>query len=123
MPLGKSFRVGDATTINFNGDSEIILRKGVWNHEEALLDLGPFEDSVQGIFLRLFGKLAAGETVATAFLNEELGIAADETELVLGLLDELADQDYLVEESSDESARLMKLLIGGSAIGLNRATP
>jgi len=123
MPFGKSLRIGDSTTIYVNGSTEIVLRKGVWNFEEALLDLSPLEDPLQSLLLRLFETLGRGESVCTTTLDADYAIRPQDIDVVLTLLDELAEQAFLVPEGSDESARLMKMIIGGSAIGLDRAVP
>ena len=47
MKTDRIYRLGESTEIFFNGDTEIIFRKGVWNYEEALLDLTGFDEAVQ----------------------------------------------------------------------------
>lgn len=124
MSFMHAFSIAETTTIYFAGGNEIVLRKGIWNHEEAVLDLGLFEDDTKAMFGRVFTRLSTGERVDPATLNVEFGVEAGDADKLLSVLDELADQDFLTREDEVETgAVLMRALVGGSSIGLDRVTP
>lgn len=43
----KKFNLYDNATLFFNSDSEIRFRKGIWNFEEAALDLNDLTDNLK----------------------------------------------------------------------------
>ena len=124
MSFIQAFSIAETTTIYFPGGDEIVFRKGIWNHEEAILDVGIFEDNTKAAFGKVFARLATGKRVDPATLNTEFGVQAEDVDKLLSLLDELAEQDFLTRDEDVESgAVLMRALVGGSSIGLDRVTP
>lgn len=124
MSFMQAFSLAETTTIYFPGGDEVIFRKGIWNHEEAILDVSIFEDDTKDAFTKVFTRLATGDQVDPAALNSELGVQAEDADKLLSLLDELAEQDFLNRgEDVESGAVLMRALVGGSSIGLDRATP
>lgn len=123
MSFMQAFRIAETTTIYFHGGDEIVFRKGIWNHEEAILDISIFEPDTKAVFTQVFRKLSNGGVIEPMTLDTELDVQASDAEKLLALLDELADQDFLVRSSEVETgAVLMRALVGGSSIGLDRAS-
>lgn len=58
MKTDRIYKLGESTELFFNGDTEVIFRKGVWNYEEALLDLSVFDDATQELVVDVMRTLA-----------------------------------------------------------------
>lgn len=115
MAMKKFFSIGEGTTIFFNGEAEIIFRKGIWNYEEAVLDISEFDTDLQETILKIFGALSNHITVTDEDLFSKFGLQPKNLERVLLLLDELSEQDYIINNESDNIKKLIKSLIGGTA--------
>ncbi len=117
MKMEKEYTMGEGTAIFFNGENEIVFRKGVWNYEEAILNISQFDEELQENLLNLFRDLSKGETITDDELFTKYNIS-EQLETVLTLLDELGEQEYINNGYEDHQQRLIKSLIGGkSAMG------
>lgn len=115
MKMINEYRIGESTTIFFNGEAEIIFRKGVWNFEEAILDISVFDEKLQDDMLSVFRELSEGNGIKMDDLFTKFNIDSSDIENVLSLLDELAEQDYLSNGSKENTRKLIASLIGGTA--------
>lgn len=115
MKKDRNYRLGESTEIFFNGDTEIIFRKGVWNYEEALLDLTSFDDAAQEAVLDLMRVLSEGGSIEPAGITERFGTDRDNAEKTAELLEELSEQAYLSNGGEDRIRELITHLIGGTA--------
>ena len=115
MKTDRIYRLGESTEIFFNGDTEIIFRKGVWNYEEALLDLTGFDEAVQETVLDLMRVLAEGGSITDRDIAERFGTDRDNAEKTAELLEELSEQAYLSNGGEERIKELITHLIGGTA--------
>jgi thiazole/oxazole-forming peptide maturase SagC family component len=114
MNTEKQYSLGENTAIFFNGREEIVFRKGVWNYEEADLDISTFDEAAQEGILTMFQALSDGSVVKAGDLSQ-YGIDAGQHEQILSLLDELSQQAYLIDGSESQIQQLITNLIGGTA--------
>ena len=84
--------IPESTELFFNGDTEVIFRKGVWNYEEALLDLSVFDDATQELVLDVMRTLAEGDSITAEKLLDIFGTDQESAEKVAELLEELTEQ-------------------------------
>lgn len=115
MKTDRIYKLGESTEIFFNGDTEITFRKGVWNYEEALLDLSVFDDGAQEIVLAVMRTLSEGGSVTPEALQELFGTDQDNAEKTASLLEELSEQAYLSNGGEQRIKELITHLIGGTA--------
>lgn len=115
MKIEKKYTLGESTTIFFNGESEIIFRKGVWNYEEAVMDIGAFDEDTQEAVLKIFRDMSDGGEVTTDDLFSRYHIDSGDIDNVLSVLDELSEQAYLSDGREDRIKELITNLIGGTA--------
>lgn len=115
MKLGNQYKLGETTEIFFNGEAEIVFRKGIWNYEEALLDISVFDPSMQECVLNVFRYVSEGGEVGAEQLYSDFGMDSSEIDQFLSLLEELAEQAYLSNGKEDRVKQLITNLIGGTA--------
>lgn len=115
MKLEKQYSLGESTAIFFNGETEIVFRKGVWNYEEAVMDITDLSETTQESLLDLFRDVSEGGAVSTDDLFSKYQIDGGEVDRILSLLDELSEQAYLSDGSEDRTKALITNLIGGTA--------
>ena len=107
--------IRESTELFFNGDTEVIFRKGVWNYEEALLDLSVFDDATQELVLDVMRTLAEGDSITAEKLLDIFGTAQESAEKVAELLEELTEQAYISNGAEDRVKELITHLIVGTA--------
>lgn len=115
MKITNNYKLGESTEIFFNGDSEIVFRKGVWNYEEAVMDISMFSENVQEGLLNAFREISDGGQVSTDDLFSRFNIDSGEIDNILSVFDELSEQAYLSDGREDKIKSLIKHLIGGTA--------
>lgn len=82
MKTDRIYKLGESTELFFNGDTEVIFRKGVWNYEEALLDLSVFDDATQELVLDVMRTLAEGDSITAEKLLDIFGTDQESAEKV-----------------------------------------
>lgn len=115
MKIESKYTLSESTTIFFNGESEIIFRKGVWNYEEAVMDISVFDENTQTGLLDIFRDISDGKEIKTDDLFSKYHIDSGEIDSVLSVLDELSEQAYLSDGREDKIKALITNLIGGTA--------
>ena len=65
MKIANQYRLGESTEIFYNGQEEVVFRKGVWNYEEAVLDISQFDDDTGEAILAVFREISEGKAVST----------------------------------------------------------
>ena len=115
MKTDRVYKLGESTEIFFNGDTEVVFRKGVWNYEEALLDLSVFDDAIQELVLDVMRTLAEGESITAGKILDIFGTDQENAEKVGELLEELTEQAYISNGAEDRVKELITHLIGGTA--------
>lgn len=115
MKLLHFYKVQDNVNIYYNGDNEIRFRKGIWNYEEATLDLNWFEtDTIKDAVVDVIKNLQEGKTVDVGDFHSKYHLSSDENSCLIELLDALSEQAYLDDGSNEERDMLLKYLIGGT---------
>lgn len=115
MKLLHTYKIQDNVNVYFNGDNEVRFRKGIWNYEEATLDLNWFEvQSLRDAVFEVVKDLIDGKSIDVGDYHEKYNLTSDENSTIIELLDTLADQEYLNDGSSEELDMLLKCLIGGT---------
>lgn len=115
MKLENHYRIGESTSIFFNGEAEIVFRKGVWNYEEAVMDISGFGEETQDKLLDVFRDISDGGQVSTDDMFSKYAIDGGDIDSVLSVLEELTEQGYLADDSEDKVKKLITNLIGGTA--------
>ena len=102
----------------------IRLRWGIWNFQEATIDLRAEPKQVQRIVSHFFSSLAAGETADTSFANESSLSAVEKANLQVAIR-ELRQAGFLsLERPADNGSEMARVLLGnlnlyGSEANLN----
>lgn len=100
--------------IYFNGQDEIRIRKGIWNHEEAVLGLNEVEPGFRQTLIRIFDLLDRGEAVdLESFLRQER-LAPESEDQMKHILEVLRFQHYLRSEADRTASLLLYDLLGGT---------
>lgn len=115
MKTDRIYKLGESTELFFNGDTEVIFRKGVWNYEEALLDLSVFDDTTQELVLDVMRTLAEGGSLTAEKILDIFGTDRESAEKVAELLEELTEQAYISNGAEDRVKELITHLIVGTA--------
>ncbi len=111
----KCYSLGENTEIFFNGESEIVIRTGVWNYEDAILDISVFDEDMQEKVLDLFRTISEGKKVSEDELTGRFEMDSENADQVQSVLDELAEQAYLSNGYEDRVGQLITRMIGGTA--------
>lgn len=115
MKLLHNYKIQDNVNVYYNGENEVRFRKGIWNYEEATLDLSWFEnDLVKKAVIEIINELADGKIVDIADYHAKYSLSSDDNSCIIELLDALSDQEYLNDGSNEDVDMLMKYLIGGT---------
>ncbi len=115
MKIANQYRLGESTEIFYNGQEEVVFRKGVWNYEEAVLDISQFDDDTGEAILAVFREISEGKAVSTDDLFSRFKIDSGEVDRFLSVLEELTEQGYLSDGKEDRTKQLITHLIGGTA--------
>lgn len=100
MKTDRIYKLGESTELFFNGDTEVIFRKGVWNYEEALPDLSVFDDATQELVLDVMRTLAEGDSITAEKLLDIFG--TEQPEIMSGQIS--LPMEVLSEEDTAEIA-------------------
>lgn len=115
MKLLHNYKVQDNVNIYYNGENEVRFRKGIWNYEEATLDLNWFEnDSIRKAVIEIISELSERKIVDVANYRTKYQLSSEDNSCIIELLDALSDQAYLNDGSDEDLDMLMKYLIGGT---------
>lgn len=110
-----NIKIQDNVNVYFNGENEVRFRKGIWNYEEATLDLNWFEsEALREAVTELVKELAEGNTVNVSLYHTKYKLSAEDNSCLMELVDSLTDQEYLSDGSDDEVNLLLKYLVGGT---------
>ena len=116
----RSYKIGEQTTIIFNGETEIRFRKGVWNIEEACLDISVYDPLLQDAYIAMLSDLADNKQISEEDLFSKYHVPVESIEDILSLLDELSSFHYLINNESDYLKKLIQSLIGGTSVMLSQ---
>jgi len=106
--------LSDSVRIYSNGIDEIRIRKGIWNHEEAILSLEGLSKDLKGSLITLFAQLDDGQPlIAEAIPNQER-LTPEELEQVTQIIEALQYQNYICAEDDPDAVPLLYEILGGT---------
>lgn len=95
-----------------NGKTEFRLRRGVWNYEEAEIDINSFSEPFQHFFRKLIDALCAADGFSVSAI-EESNLGEDEKENLRYLLTQLEAGNYILDiVNRDLNRELSRALLG-----------
>lgn len=110
----KIYRKMPNVSIYYNGAEELRLRKGVWNFEEAALNLNSVSENLAGAIRKVFEAIDENRDYSMEKINAEYELSVDEFMNLSSMLEELYSQNYLCDEESNNIDLILKDLIGGT---------
>jgi thiazole/oxazole-forming peptide maturase SagC family component len=110
------YRLAEGVRI-FRSGEEIRLRKGVWNHKEAVLRLAGLEARSAGLLDAVCEALIQGRDADLAVLGGEAGMSRQELIPFSELLEGLRQQQFLHDTAQSSIAQAVRSLLGGNLIG------
>ena len=114
MEITNNYAILDNVTIYFNGESELRIRKGIWNFEEATLDLSFLNESTQKAMAEVMSQLSKEQPIDMKSIYKKYVLAQDEYNNILSILDTLVEQNYLKNNSDEDVNSLLREIIGGT---------
>jgi thiazole/oxazole-forming peptide maturase SagC family component len=117
----KAYELAEGTSVLSLSPVEIRLRKGIWNHTEAVLKLSNLPDPVVRFLRSAAEALRQFRKFEFEQVSKESLLSAAQTEALIGLLDELTTQGFLVAPEIDWRTHLIKTILGGDPLGTSRA--
>lgn len=92
--------------------NEIRFRKGIWNYEEAILNIESLSDNFQRVLCEILVALDEGNAVdLDKYLNQ---IEPNEAEMLQDFFNQLKTQKFLQDAQEDTVNELLSSLIGGT---------
>ncbi|MBN1519085.1 MAG: hypothetical protein JW923_03245 [Spirochaetales bacterium] len=114
--MKRSFWLEDGVRIFSNGQDELRFRKGIWNFEEATLNLSSLSGALKDTVTHILGELAAERPIDPEDVFKARGLSQDEAATVSSVLDALESQKYLTSSSDAQTRRLVREIIGGTVV-------
>lgn len=115
--------LGDSVQIFTNGDHEYRIRKGVWNFEEATLNMEGAKAEIKRAMSAIFNQLAREEELKLDQLKDVTELQATDLEEVLEVLNDLTFSGYLAEKNTKASDNLLAQVLHGADIESLGFTP
>jgi len=115
MKMESKYKLKDGVRIYFNGDNEIRFRKGIWNYEEAVLDVNFFDEGIRPAVIEIFNDLSKGKDADLAPYHAKYSLNSDETGTLHDLMRQLLEQNFLSDGADQDLSEIVKSLIGGTA--------
>lgn len=110
--MEKTYFTNDSLRIFYNGKDEIRFKLGLWNYNEAVLNINQETEEFKKIFLELLNDLRYGNGVIEKDINK-LQINNDVKLKVINILDGLSKAGMLItEEQKNLSNELNMALLG-----------
>ena len=106
--------VAEGVSIYFNGRDEIRIRKGIWNHEEAILALGEADRHLRQALVAAFDLLDRGEGLDVDRFVRQENHAPEVAVQIRQIIDALRAQHYLQAEDDHAANLLLHDLLGGT---------
>lgn len=108
------FKKMSNVSIYYNGDSEIRLRKGVWNFEEVAINLNYVSENLAKAIKEIFSNIDENIEYSLEKVNTDCELSVDEFMNLSSMLEELHSQNYLCDETTNNIDLILKDIIGGS---------
>lgn len=111
--MNKRFKLYDNAFIYFNGEDELRIKKGIWNFEEATLNLKEVNENIKKAIVFISVELFEDKTVDLDEVHKRF-LFTDEDHIFLdNMIEPLFKQRFLDLEDSDENTKFIYELIGG----------
>jgi thiazole/oxazole-forming peptide maturase SagC family component len=108
----------------YRSGEEIRLRKGVWNHKEAILRLAGLEERDARVLGAVCDAFLQGREADLNVIVRDLGLKAEDVGPICGLLESLKQQQFLNEAKRGDVSEAVRALLGGNLTGFEeRAAP
>ncbi|MCL2737176.1 MAG: hypothetical protein FWD75_11245 [Propionibacteriaceae bacterium] len=104
------------------GDREVRIRKGIWNYEEAVLNLDGVSPDLQAAVSTMIQRIEKESSVAPEAVEHEFLTQADDISQFHDLVNALTAQRYLVDAGESVADRLISSLVGGSSLAYRLQT-
>lgn len=95
--MEKNYCINDSLRIFDNGENEIRFKLGLWNYNEAVLNLSKEDDEFKEALRKVINKLRLGEKINKDFL-EDLKISKDNKTNLINMLDGLVSAGMITTE-------------------------
>ena len=99
-----------AVQIFSNGDNEYRVRRGVWNFEEAVLNIEDASDEIKKAVSIIFEHLGGGQEIDLQRLGELVTLEQEELAQVIDVLESLTADGYLRADGS--TANIVHQILG-----------
>lgn len=111
--MSTNYILGQNVSIYKTNPTEIRIRKGIWNYEEAVLDMSMLSKELQDVMAEVLDKLDKGESIQPdVYIKERISEPESQT-LFSDAINSLKAQKYLVSTDESKTAALMTELLGG----------
>ncbi|MFC1670413.1 hypothetical protein ACFL20_08465 [Spirochaetota bacterium] len=107
--------LADDVRIFSTASGEYRIRKGIWNYEEANLNLQAESENSQKVMTNILNLLNEGKSVSIDIITMDMDLDDEEKENIINILFTLRSLSYLQEEEDDKLNLLIKAIIGGEA--------
>ena len=94
----KNIKLYDNASIFFNSEFEIRFRKGVWNFEEASLDISELEDSMKEVFKFIAYEFISEKSISISNIIKKFSLSEQNTLFLREMIDSLINNRFLEYE-------------------------
>ena len=101
----------------YRSGEEIRIRKGVWNHKEAIVRLTGLEERDARALNAVCDALLQGKDADLNAIASELSITPEDIGPVCGLLESLKAQQFLHDTKQKDISEAIRALLGGNLTG------
>lgn len=108
-----------AVQVFSNGNNEYRVRKGVWNFEEAVLNIEDSSEEIRKAVSAIFDRLRGGQEIDLRRLGELVTLEEGDLAQVIDVMEGLTAAGYLTAEVSTD--RIVNQILG-EAVGLDETS-
>lgn len=110
------FVLQESVRTYFNGKTEYRLRKGIWNYEEAEIDIASFSEAFHAFFGNMIDDLCSEDGFSVSKIDDSK-LNLEEKETIKSLLSQLEAGSYLLDLANrDLNRELSYALLGYSLV-------
>lgn len=117
--LNNGYILNDGVRIFKNGNLEVRLRTGVWNYEEAVINLLDEEEEVQKTVLDIIEKMEKGIAVSEEDINK-YSLTGKNKESILELVSGLNYGGFIIDENEGKTERVLNSILLGRNYNIPR---
>ncbi len=117
LTMNKIFVLQDGVRSLYNGTNEIRLRKGMWNYDEAEIEIGAFSDNFKDFFHDMIDKFSSKDGFNPELIKRS-SLDDEEKTLLNSLISQLESGGYICDINHREiNQELSRALLGYSFAG------